>query len=381
MSDTRKDEIRQAVRASYAAVARNDGGCCGTRPAAIAAERLGYRLEQLATVPAGANLGLGCGTPLAIATLKPGERVLDLGSGAGLDCFLAAREVGETGRVIGVDMTPEMVARARANATAGGYGQVEFRLGEIEALPVADASVDVIVSNCVINLSPDKARVFREAWRVLRPGGRLAVSDVVASPALPEAMRDDPGLVSCCIGGASTVDELEALLRAAGFTDIRIAPKDESRAFIREWAPGLGVEDYVVSATIEAVKPGGNPMIEAADEAPPLHASIVSLVALAANIAANHPKQGLCQLERLRQMSVPEAHIRAVIDIARHIRDEAGEQWDARFDEQAEALLRTATLAQDAPGAAKPRVPKGRPIAIPVAEACCTPTQGGQSCC
>jgi arsenite methyltransferase len=189
-----------------------------------------------------------------IAAIQPGETVLDLGSGAGFDCFLAARQVGRAGRVIGVDMTPDMVAKARANAEKGGYSNVEFRLGEIEALPVADASVDVIISNCVINLSPDKARVFREAYRVLRPGGRLAISDVVARTALPEELRRDLHLHSCCIGGASPVEEIETALAAAGFADIRIAPKDESRQFIRDWAPGRGVEDYVLSASIEAVK-------------------------------------------------------------------------------------------------------------------------------
>lgn len=393
MTDTPQDDIRQAVRTTYAAVARavpsgDGGGCCGTpRPAAIAAERLGYAPDQLAAAPEGANLGLGCGNPQAIAALQSGETVLDLGSGAGFDCFLAAHEVGETGRVIGVDMTPEMVSKARANAAAGGHGQVEFRLGEIEALPVADASVDVILSNCVINLSPDKPRVFREAWRVLRPGGRLAISDVVASAELPKAMRQDLGLHSCCVSGASLIGEVEAYLAAAGFVDIRIAPKDESREFIREWVPGRGVENYVVSATIEAVKPGGTTMNAPAEDAPPLHAAIVSLVALSANIAANHPKQGLCQLEKLQEMGVPEAHIRAVIDIARHIRDEAGEQLDVRFDEQAEALLMAVPAAQTAPDPAKPRVPKGKPLSIPVAEAgteanaCCTPTKTGQSCC
>jgi SAM-dependent methyltransferase len=191
---------------------------------------------------------------VGLASLKAGDTVLDLGSGAGFDAFLAARAVGAEGFVIGVDMTPDMVSRARHNAAQGGYANVEFRLGEIEALPVADASVDVILSNCVINLSPDKARVFREAYRVLKPGGRLCISDVVASAELPEALRGDAGLYDCCIGGASLIDDLERYLAEAGFSDIRITPKDESREFIRDWAPGRGVEDYVVSATIEASK-------------------------------------------------------------------------------------------------------------------------------
>ncbi len=206
-------------------------------------------------MPAGADLGLGCGNPQAIAALQPGETVLDLGSGAGFDCFLAVRQVGPSGLVIGVDMTAEMVTKARQNAEKAGYGNVEFRLGEIEHLPVADASVDVIISNCVINLSPDKFQVFREAFRVLRPGGRLAISDIVTTAPLPEEVRHDLALYAGCIAGAATIMEIEAMLREAGFKQIRIQPKDESRQLIREWAPGRKIEDFIVSATIEAVKP------------------------------------------------------------------------------------------------------------------------------
>ena len=206
-------------------------------------------------MPMGADLGLGCGNPQAIAALQPGETVLDLGSGAGFDCFLAVRQVGPTGQVIGVDMTAEMVAKARENAGAAGYANVEFRLGEIERLPVADASVDVIISNCVINLSPDKPQVFREAFRVLRPGGRLAISDIVTTAPLPEEVRNDLALYAGCIAGAATIAELEAMLGESGFDNIRIQPKDESRQLIREWAPGQKIEDYIVSAAIEAVKP------------------------------------------------------------------------------------------------------------------------------
>jgi arsenite methyltransferase len=200
-------------------------------------------------------MGLGCGNPHAIASLKAGETVLDLGSGGGFDCFLAARVVGETGHVIGVDMTPDMISKSRANAAHAGFTNVEFRLGEIENLPAADDSVDVIISNCVINLSPEKLRVFQEAFRVLKPGGRLAVSDVVATAQLPDEMKKDLELYAGCIAGASLMDEVEHMLGEAGFSSIRIRPKDESRAFIREWAPGMNVEDFVVSATIEAVKP------------------------------------------------------------------------------------------------------------------------------
>ena len=262
------DEVRQQVRESYAKVAEasNAGACCGPESSccgvsddaqinSVISQRLGYSGEDLVNVPEGADMGLGCGNPQAIASIQPDETVLDLGSGGGFDCFLAANQLGESGRVIGVDMTPTMVSKARANAEKGGYGNVEFRLGEIEYLPVPDRVVDVIISNCVINLSPDKSQVFREAFRVLKPGGRLAISDVVATVELPREMRDDLQLYSGCMAGASHIEELESFLADAGFHQVRIEPKDESKEFIRDWAPGRGVEEYVVSASIQAVKP------------------------------------------------------------------------------------------------------------------------------
>ena len=200
-------------------------------------------------------MGLGCGNPQAIASLQPGEVVLDLGSGGGIDCFLAARQVGPSGHVIGVDMTPEMVSKARRNAQAGGFRQVEFRLGEIEHLPVADGSVDVILSNCVINLVPDKAQVFREAFRVLKSGGRLAISDVVNTAPLSADLAADKALICGCVVGAAPADQLRAWLAEAGFTRIAITAKPESRAMIASWAPGRHVEDYVAAAIIEARKP------------------------------------------------------------------------------------------------------------------------------
>ena len=267
------DIIRSAVRERYGSLARKDdetevkaSSCCSPRPAkagaccgdTLAADdystTLGYSAEEQAAVPAGSNLGLGCGNPLAAARLQPGHVVLDLGSGAGFDCFLAAAEVGSTGRVIGVDMTSDMLLKARRNAEKGNYSNVEFRLGEIEHLPLADASVDVIISNCVINLSPDKAQVFREAFRVLKPGGRLCISDVVAAAPLSEEIRRDLNLHCGCLAGASLVDELRMSLDAAGFSEVKVQPKDESRGFIKEWAPGLQLEEVVVSALIEAVK-------------------------------------------------------------------------------------------------------------------------------
>jgi arsenite methyltransferase len=266
----REDYVRSAVRSRYADIAEAGSGpgccgpassCCGTLPpgavsdADATSHTLGYTEEELAAAPEGANLGLGCGNPQAIAALQPGEAVLDLGAGAGFDCFLAARAVGAGGSVIGVDMTPEMVGRARDNARKAGYANVDFRLGEIEHLPVADQTVDAIISNCVINLSPDKPAVFREAFRVLRPGGRLAVSDVVATAELPEEWQENMHMLSSCISGAATVDEVEAMLRAAGFVDIDIHAKEESREFIRKWEPGTRLEDYVLSANICATKP------------------------------------------------------------------------------------------------------------------------------
>ena len=263
MSTTEHDTIRQQVRDAYCSIARNNGCGCGPsccapseeNVAELLSQGIGYSADETAAVPEGANLGLGCGNPQAIAALKPGETVLDLGSGAGFDAFLAARAVGHSGQVIGVDMTPDMVSKARANAVKGGYANVDFRLGEIEHLPVADATVDVIISNCVINLSPDKAQVFRDAMRVLKPGGRLAISDIVLTAELPAEMRAEVALYTGCVAGAVDVATLTALMAGAGFTDIRIAPKDTSKEYISQWAPGRGVEHYIASANIEAVKP------------------------------------------------------------------------------------------------------------------------------
>lgn len=260
MTALTNDAVRQAVQTRYGTIAETRGAtsCCSESALlslTAKAHTVGYTADETSAVPEGANLGLGCGNPLAIAALRPGETVLDLGSGAGFDCFLAARAVGPTGHVIGVDMTPEMLRKARENAVTGAFQNVEFRLGEIEHLPVADQSVDVIISNCVINLSPEKSQVFREAFRVLKAGGRLAISDVVATAPFPEVMLHDLALRSCCVSGASLLDEIEQMLQSAGFRHIRIQPKDESKAFIREWEPGTNIADYVVSATIEAVKP------------------------------------------------------------------------------------------------------------------------------
>jgi arsenite methyltransferase len=275
MSDLTKEQVRAGVRESYAAVARGQtgGGCCqpGSSPspseskaaccapptssARAQSGKLGYSETDLDAVPEDSNMGLGCGNPTAMAELKAGETVLDLGSGGGFDCFIAARQVGPEGAVIGVDMTPDMIALARKNAAEHGYDNVEFRLGEIEHLPVADNTIDVILSNCVINLSPEKAQVFADAFRALKAGGRLRVSDVVALKPVPDEMRNAMDMVSGCIGGAALVDEIQAWLKDAGFTDISIEPKPGSRDVVAGWAPGQGAENYVASADITAVKP------------------------------------------------------------------------------------------------------------------------------
>jgi len=238
--------------------ALSDASCCAptrAEQAAAKAQVMGYSAEELAAVPDGANLGLGCGNPQAIAAMQPGEVVVDLGSGAGFDCLLAARQVGPKGRVIGVDMTHEMLAKARANAKALGVAHVEFRLGEIEHLPIADQTADVILSNCVINLVPDKAQVFRETFRVLKPGGRLAISDVVNIAPLTPDLASDRGLICGCIAGAASQADIDAWLEEAGFHDIAISVKAESRDLVASWAPGRGIENFVAAAIIEARKP------------------------------------------------------------------------------------------------------------------------------
>ena len=282
MRTREKEEIREAVRERYGKIARDGSGsfeasekssCCGSfenftdtkkqssccGPTDFSASNisavLGYSKEDIESVTEGANMGLGCGNPVALASLKLGETVVDLGSGGGFDCFLAAKQVGEAGKVIGVDMTPDMIGKARKNAEKMRTKNVEFRLGEIENLPVADNSADIIMSNCVINLSPDKARVYRDAYRVLKPGGRIAISDIVATAELPDEIKKNLKLVSACVGGAATIDETEDMLKQCGFQKIKITGRDESRALINKWAPGSHAGDYIVSAHIEAVKP------------------------------------------------------------------------------------------------------------------------------
>ncbi len=256
------DEVRAQVREHYGAVARAGTtrgcgpGCCvpaDARGDASGSERLGYRVDELGALPDGADLGLGCGNPTAIASLREGQTVLDLGAGGGLDCFLAARQVGPRGKVIGVDMTPDMVALARANARKANVTNVEFRLGEIERLPVPNGTVDVVISNCVINLSPDKRAAFAEAFRVLKPGGRLAIADVVATAPIPVDLRTQSAALTGCIAGAAPIEDVRAMLADAGFADVDVTIAPRSAEIVGNWS--AGIERVVASATIEARKP------------------------------------------------------------------------------------------------------------------------------
>jgi arsenite methyltransferase len=276
----KEEEIRKVVREGYARIAKQGSSCCtpttsccgGTDLARDISRNVGYTEEELEAVPEGANLGLGCGNPVALASLQEGDIVLDLGSGAGFDCFLAANRVGERGRVIGVDMTQEMLEKARENARRAEYGNVEFRLGEIENLPLADDSVDVVISNCVINLSPDKKRVFAETFRVLRPGGRLMVSDIVLLKELPDFIKDSIEAYIGCLSGAMMKDIYVGTIQSAGFRDVRIMDEtlfpidlmvnDPTAAAIIE-KQELPLEELnevagsVISIKVHAVKPNG----------------------------------------------------------------------------------------------------------------------------
>lgn len=260
-----KEEIREHIRKNYAKIAlkgeKSGGcscgsGCCDDNSIDIKGNsiNLGYSEEDLLDIPIDANMGLGCGNPIAIAALKEKEVVLDLGSGGGFDCFLARRQVGENGYVIGVDMTPEMIKLSRDNLQKSGYTNMEFRLGEIENLPVADSSIDVIISNCVINLSLEKEKVFKQAYRVLKSGGRLSISDVVATADLPQQIKEDLSMMAGCIAGAEYIENIRGMLQNVGFNNIEMIPKDNSKEILKSWAPGKNVEEFVASYIIGAEK-------------------------------------------------------------------------------------------------------------------------------
>lgn len=256
------DDIHSAVRKHYSQVVSSQGNKCSTGSCFTYtsdpeyAAKLGYAKDDLDEITKDANLGLGCGNPAAFAGIKSGDTVLDLGSGAGFDAFIAAKKVGETGQVIGVDMTHEMLQKARNNAEKYGLKQVQFRLGEIEYLPVADCSVDLVLSNCVINLVPEanKLQVFREVFRVLKKGGRICISDVLTSAPIPEEMLQNLNLFAGCLSGATLLENMHTYLEEAGFLDIKISPKEESKEFIKTWSPHAKIADFIFSALIEAKK-------------------------------------------------------------------------------------------------------------------------------
>lgn len=268
----KKDDIKKEVRKRYAKAAKKGSSCCGPEAstccpgsAETISKGIGYSEKDMKSVPQGANLGLGCGNPVAIASLKPGETVLDLGAGAGFDCFLAANKVGEQGKVIGVDMTPEMIDKARENAEKEHYQNIEFRLGEIENLPAADNSVDVVISNCVINLSTDKEKVLKETYRVLKPGGRISISDLALKKELPAEIRESISAYVGCIGGAVLLEDYKKYVKNAGFKDIKFSVnagcgldneeiEDAAKNIIPQEVDIKKLADYVVSVYIEAKK-------------------------------------------------------------------------------------------------------------------------------
>jgi ubiquinone/menaquinone biosynthesis C-methylase UbiE len=271
-------DVKKIVKEGYAKIAVQGGSCCGPASSCCGSvdfpqdisRKIGYSDEELKVAPEGANLGLGCGNPVALASLRDGETVLDLGSGAGFDSFLAANKVGEKGKVIGVDMTPEMIEKAKENARRGSYGNVEFRLGEIEKLPVLDNSIDAVISNCVINLSPDKGKTFQEAFRVLKPGGRLMISDIVLLKKLPKLIKESIEAYIGCLSGAVMKDEYLEKIKAAGFEDVRvidetafpielIANDPTAEGIMDNLGIGLdearGIASSVVSIKVSAIKP------------------------------------------------------------------------------------------------------------------------------
>lgn len=258
------DETTTNVRNHYAGVAKKSGCCCGGGTEEYA-KNIGYSKEDVANVPNGANLNLGCGNPLAFAQIKPGMTVMDLGSGAGFDCFLASNKVGESGKVIGIDMTPEMLDKARANAKKGNYGNVEFRLGQIENIPSGDSTVDLIISNCVINLSVDKPQVFREAIRVLKSGGKLMVSDIVLTGELPEKVMKSVDAYASCISGALMKDDYIKAIKDAGFTDVKIEAESQY-SFGADASCGCGCNDPLVKSASDDLGMGVDELMQFASK-------------------------------------------------------------------------------------------------------------------
>jgi len=330
------EAVRAAVRDGYGQIAQKDGSCCSgvsccgsnAEDSTKLANYVGYSPEELAALPEGANMGLSCGNPNALASLKPGEVVLDLGSGGGFDVFIAGRKVGPTGRAIGVDMTPEMLAKARKNIAPyrerSRLDNVEFRLGEIEHLPVADNSVDAVISNCVINLSPDKGQVWREIARVLKPGGRVAVSDLALFKPLPEEVRAMVEALVGCVAGAVLVRETERMAREAGLTEIRLNPKKDYVAAMTDWndplyrkivehlPAGSGPGDYITSLEVTASKP-----VSALEYSP----TVNELVALGAAIAANCEPCLKYHYGQAQQLGVSKADMARAVEMGAKVKD------------------------------------------------------------
>ena len=334
--------VREKVRAGYSQIAQTGGSCCGPTPtcggsAPAASEELakhiGYSAEELAALPDGANMGLSCGNPNALAALQPGEVVLDLGSGGGFDVFIAGRKVGPAGRAIGVDMTPEMLAKARKNIVAyrerAGLNNVEFRLGEIEHLPVADASVDAIISNCVINLSPDKAQVWRDMARVLKPGGRVAVSDLALLKPLPSAIVEMVEALVGCVAGAVLVSDTERMARDAGLANVVLTPKSGYVDGMADWKdpiyqkiiahlpPGAKPSDYITSLEVTASKPA----LVAADSTSLFTPAVKELVALSAAIAANCEPCLKYHYREAQRLGVSKTDMASAVKMAAAVKD------------------------------------------------------------
>lgn len=392
-----KEHIREAVRNGYGKIAKSGSGCgcsstscCGSGAAEQVAKSVGYSEAELAVLPEGANMGLSCGNPTAIAALKAGEVVLDLGSGGGFDVFIAGPKVGPAGRVIGVDMTPDMVSKARQGITAyhkhTGLDNVEFRLGEIEHLPLADASVDVVISNCVLNLSPDKPQVWREIGRVLRPGGRIAISDLALLKPLPQEIKDMIESLIGCIAGAVLVDDTRAMAEAAGLAEIQLKPKSGYvdsmmnwndplfRKVVEQLPPGAKAGDYVTSLEVAAKKAEG-PAAAVGEKPPRLYDPAVGeLVAIGAAIAANCEACFKYHYGQAQKLGVSREDMACAVTMAQKVKEapaqavlDLANRFLGGTTSAAEAGAPPAGTCCGAPGAANGRAGKAGP--------------GGKSCC
>ncbi|HRS70724.1 MAG TPA: arsenite methyltransferase [Anaerohalosphaeraceae bacterium] len=341
MTGKGNNKIRDAVRLGYADIARGQSGCCcGSAEPNKLAEGIGYRREELDIVPQGANMGLSCGNPTAIADLKPGQVVLDLGSGGGLDVFIAASKVGPTGYVIGVDMTAEMVSKARAGIEAfaekTGLSNVEFRLGEIEHLPAADASVDVVISNCVVNLSPDKQQVWKEIARVLKPGGKACISDLALTNPLPQKVQESIAALIGCVAGAVLIEQTQAMIAAAGLVHPQVAVKpsnmdrmascnDSLYQSIRQHLPAdKKLSDYIVSADFIAYK----------DHSAAVSSATKELIALGASVACNCHPCVIFHTNKAQQMGLGHTEIQQAVHIGKMVRTGAARQMDELLEKE-----------------------------------------------